>query len=117
MKPTLLPVLLTVAALSLRAADNPFSPPGFPVPQFPTNTFNVKDFGAIGDGETNDTPAIDRAIEKCNSSGGGTVYFPAGRYYAASIHIKSNIRLLLDANAVIFGGPKENFDDAEPNPQ
>jgi len=97
-----LPVALSLA---LHAAENPFTPPNFPVPQFPTNTFNVKDFGAIGDGETNDTPAINRAIEKCNASGGGTVYFPAGRYSAASIHIQSNVRLSLDDSAVIFGGP------------
>lgn len=93
-----------------------FAPPNFPLPKFPNNTFNVKDFGATGNGLTNDTPAIDAAIEKCSSSGGGTVYFPDGKYSSASIHLKSNVRLLLDTNAEIFGGPRENFEAPEPNP-
>jgi len=116
MKTTLAALTFGLVLATAVAADDHFTPPNFPLPQFPTNTFNVKDFGAIGDGATNDTPAIDRAIEKCNADGGGTVYFPAGRYSAASIHIKSNVRLLLDDHATIFGGPKENFEKPEPNP-
>src|SRR6185312_16015542 len=112
MKRTTLVVLISLAALPLWAAENPFTPPNFPLPSFPAKAFNVKDFGATGDGTANDTPAI----EKCNAEGGGTVMFPAGKYSAASIHIKSNVRLLLNKDAVIFGGPKENFEAAEPNP-
>jgi Glycosyl hydrolases family 28 len=108
-----LPVVLSLA---LHAAENPFTPPDFSLPQFATNTFNVKDFGAVGNGETNETPAINRAIEKCNAAGGGTVLFPPGKYGAGSIHLKSNVRLLLDSNAVIFG-MAGTFEDAEPNPQ
>ncbi len=112
--------LLIAACLSCKgnAAEisSPFSPPNFPLPSFRNNTFDVKSFGALGDGITNDTPAINEAIEKCNDSGGGTVTFPAGNYSAASIHIRSNVRLLLDKEAVIFGGPKENFESPEPNP-
>src|SRR6185312_1745845 len=96
-----LAIVLSFVALPLFAAENPFTPPNFPLPKFPDKTFNVKDFGATGSGETNDTPAINAAIEKCNSSGGGTVYFPDGKYSSASIHIKSNVRLLLSSNAVI----------------
>jgi len=100
---------------ALSAKDsNPFTPPNFPLPKFPAKTFNVKDFGATGNGETNDTPAIDAAIEKCNYSGGGTVYFPNGKYAAGSIHLKSNVRLLLDTNAVIFGKVGA-FEPMEPN--
>lgn len=120
MKP-FIPLLFsaTLLATGIRAAENsnPFTPPDFPLPKFPDAIFNVTNFGAVGDGVANDTPAINRAIEKCNASGGGTVMFPAGKYSAASIHIKSNVRLLLDANAVILGGPRENFEPAEPNPQ
>src|SRR6266511_1963488 len=44
-------------------------------------TFNVRDFGATGDGSTNDTPAINRAIVAATAaSGGGVVEFPAGPY-------------------------------------
>jgi polygalacturonase len=94
---------------------NPFTPPNFPTPEFPARTYNVKDFGATGNGVVNDTPAINKAIEKCNASGGGTVIFPAGKYAAGSIHLKSNVRLLLDKNTVIFGKVGA-FEPMEPNP-
>jgi polygalacturonase len=99
---------------TVEAAD-PFTPPNFPLPTFASKTFNVKDFGAIGDGVANDTPAVNKAIEKCNAEGGGTVTFPSGKYSAASIHLKSNVRLQLDDDAIIFGGPPANFEPPEPN--
>ena len=46
----------------------------------PTAVFNVKDFGAVGDGATDDTLAVRKAIDKARTNGGGTVYFPSGRY-------------------------------------
>jgi polygalacturonase len=95
--------------------SSPFTPPNFPTPKFADKTYNVKDFGATGGGAVNDTPAINRAIEKCNADGGGTVTFPAGRYAAGSIHLKSNVRLLLDKDAIIFGKAGA-FEAAEPNP-
>ena len=119
MKPTVLAVLFAfaIASLNMRAEEpaNPFTPPNFPTPQFPPKTYNVMDFGASGGGVANDTPAINRAIEKCHADGGGTVTFPPGRYAAGSIHLQSNVRLLLDTNAVIFGLPGA-FEAAEPNP-
>lgn len=105
---------LILSAFVLNAAENPFTPPNFPLPQFPDKTYNVKDFGATGSGETNDTAAIDAAIEKCNSSGGGTVFFPNGKYGAGSIHLQSDVRLLLESNAVVFGFPGA-FEPMEPN--
>src|SRR5690242_6181562 len=53
-------------------------------------TFNVKDYGAKGNGSTIDSPAIDRAITAANAAGGGTVVFPSGTYQSRSIHLKSN---------------------------
>ena len=109
-------VALQLLSLSIWAANpDPFTPPKIKVPVFRDKTYDVKDFGAVGDGVTNDTPAIDAAIAKCNAEGGGTVHFPAGKYAAASIHLKSNIRLLLDKDAVIFGGTPAWFDAPEPN--
>jgi polygalacturonase len=95
-------LLVAFATAPTRAAEtaDPFTPPHFPLPAFTTNTYNVLDFGATARGLTNDTPAINQAIQKCHDGGGGTVYFPPGKYLAASIHLQSNVRLLLDKDAV-----------------
>ena len=80
--------------------------------------YNVKDFGARGDGKNIDSYAINQAIETAVSQGGGTVYFPAGNYLSYSIRLKSHICLLLDAGATItaaFPSAAEGYDEAEPN--
>ena len=78
--------------------------------------FNVRDFGAVGDGKALDSPAIDRAIATCAGAGGGTVYLPAGTYLSGSIHLTNNLNLFLDAGAVILGAPQSlhAYDRAEP---
>jgi len=70
--------------------------------------FNVRDFGALGDGKTLDSPAINRAIDAAAAAGGGTVWFSSGTYLSVSIHLKSNIGLHLDQGAVILAAsPKD----------
>jgi len=81
---------------------------------------NVRDYGAVGDAKTLDTPAINRAIAAAAAAGGGTVFFPSGTYLSVSIHLKSNISLYLDQGAVILAAsPKDNdsfrYDPPEPN--
>jgi hypothetical protein len=76
--------------------------------------FNVRNFGATGNGSTIDTPAINRAIDAANRAGGGTVLFPAGTYLSVSIHLKSNVTLHLDSGATIRAG-SNGFDPPEPN--
>ena len=63
--------------------------------------FDVRSFGATGDGKTLDTPAINRAIEEAANSGGGTVYIPAGNYLCYSIHLKSKVAIYLEQGATI----------------
>src|SRR5713226_245972 len=80
--------------------------------------YNVKSFGAKGDGKTLDTPAINKAIDAAAAAGGGTVRIPAGNYLSVSIHLRSNITLYLDQCAMIIaaspsGGVK--YDSPEPN--
>jgi polygalacturonase len=65
--------------------------------------FNVRDNGALGDGQTLDSPAIQSVIDACAALGGGTVYLPAGRYLAGSLFLRDNITLHLDSGAVILG--------------
>ena len=65
--------------------------------------FNVRDYGACGDGQTLDTQAIQSAIEACAQHGGGTVFFPAGQYVTGSLFLQSHLTLHLDAGAVVLG--------------
>lgn len=90
-------------------------PPGFPLASFPSASFNVRDFGALGDGKTPDTASINKAIERCNSQGGGNVVFPPGTYLSATIHLLSHVRLVIQSGAEILGAPS-GYDIAEPNP-
>jgi len=62
---------------------------------------NVKDFGAKGDGKTNDNAAIQAAILSCPQN--GTVYFPEGQYYTTPLFLKSDMTLWIGENAVILG--------------
>jgi polygalacturonase len=64
--------------------------------------YDVKDYGAKGDGKNLDTKAIDKAISAANAAGGGTVYFPAGNYLSVTIHLKSNVGLYIDHGATII---------------
>lgn len=78
--------------------------------QASTGFFNVRDFGAIPDGETLNTAAIRAAIAACAEAGGGTVYFPAGRYLTGSLHMESNLTLYLDQGSVLLysGNPEDS---------
>ena len=78
--------------------------------------FDVKTFGAKGDGKSLDRDSINRAIETASAVGGGTVQFPAGTYLTGSIRLRSNITLQLAAGAVIEASPDPTaYDAAEPN--
>lgn len=85
----------------------------------PDGYFNVKDYGAKGDGTHIDSPAINAAIEAASEGGGGTIYFPAGVYPSYTIRLKSNISLYLDHGAVLKAAvPKDSlhYDLPEENP-
>jgi polygalacturonase len=80
------------------------------------NVYNVRSYGAIGDGKKLDSPAINKAIDAAVKAGGGTVLVPAGTYLSGSIHLQSNINLHIDAGATILGAPQEMnaYDETEP---
>ncbi len=106
--------MVTFATVPILVAS-PFTPPNFPLPTFPQRTWSVSQFGAPGRGLANETPGIDKAIAECSDHGGGVVFFPPGKYLAASIHLKSNVELLLAPGAVIVGA-RDGFDLPESNP-
>lgn len=92
-----------------RQGDNLVTATGLtsaPVRSIPTqsnqlNWFNVKDYGAKGDNTTNDTAAIQAALNACNAVGGGTVYLPRGNYKInAALTMYNHIRLLGDGDFV-----------------
>jgi len=101
MRKNLLFILLILSCLSA-IADNP-------------NDYNVRSFGAVGDGKNLDSPAINTAIEAAFANGGGKIIVPAGIYLCGSIHLKSNIELHLLPGAVIKAAPAsmKAYDESE----
>ncbi len=77
--------------------------------------FNVRDYGAKGDGKTLDSPAINAAIEAAVNEGGGQVLLPAGIYLSGSIRLKSNIDLHLAAGCTLLAAPAsmKAYDESE----
>jgi hypothetical protein len=76
--------------------------------------FNIAKYGAKGNGEDKDTAAIQSAIDACRAKGGGTVYFPPGKYLCGSLHLRSNISLYVDHGAMIVMSPDNaDFDPYE----
>ena len=87
-------------------ADNAWSSvPGIlgrvKAPVFPNRQFQVKAYGAVGDGKTDCTAAIRRAIEACSRAGGGRVVVPVGDYLTGPIRLKSNVNLHVPAGATL----------------
>ena len=90
--------LLALAIISIQAKD-----------------YNVKDYGAIGDGKTLDHIAINATIDTCVAHGGGRVVLPAGTYLCGSIRMKSNVELHLMTGSKILAAPAsmKAYDEAE----
>ncbi|VDZ84968.1 Exo-poly-alpha-D-galacturonosidase precursor [Kluyvera intermedia] len=65
-------------------------------PLFPARDVNVRDCGAVGDGTTLDTDAIQRAIRKAHALGGGRVVIPSGRFLTGSLELLSHVNLYLE---------------------
>src|SRR5208282_141593 len=71
------------------------------LPTIPAGNFNVTNFGAVGDGKTDNTTAITKAISAAVAAGGGTVEFPAATntYLSSSFTLYSSIKLQVDTGA------------------
>jgi polygalacturonase len=106
--------LAVLAVAGLTAVDVSLASPASAAPVL----LNVRDFGATGNGSTNDTGAINRAITAANEAvDGGIVRFPSGTYRSAnSIHMKSNVTLQLDSGSTIIGSGADTYDPPESNP-
>jgi polygalacturonase len=102
LKPLLSIVCFSLLSLPLAAAE-----------------FNVRDYGAAGDGVTLDSPAINAAIDAAAKAGGGTVVLPPGTYLSFSIRLKTNITLRIETNAILLAATPSaelgQYDVPEPN--
>ncbi|MFE5501510.1 glycoside hydrolase family 28 protein [Amycolatopsis japonica] len=106
--PLLAPTASAAPALPWPAAEDIVARTKRPV--VPDRTFSVLDFGAKGDGKTDNTAAIRKAIETANARGGGRVVVPKGTFVTGAVYLKSNVDLHLAAGAVLaFGSDASKF--------
>lgn len=75
--------------------------------------FNVRDYGATGEKAQNARQAIQKAIEACAAAGGGLVYFPPGDYSTGTIHLRSHVRLFIEAGATVYSIKDKSAFDRE----
>ncbi|MFE3856508.1 glycosyl hydrolase family 28 protein [Streptomyces griseorubiginosus] len=110
-------IVLFVVALVL-GLGHPAAPATPRGPSPAAAVFDVRDYGAKGDGSANDTPAVNKAITAASSAaGGGVVRFPPGDYKSKNtIHMKSQVTLRLDKGATLQGSSADTYDKAESNP-
>ncbi len=74
----------------------------------PQAVFNIKDYGAVGDGKIDDAVAIQKAIDACNAAGGGRVMIPSGGVYLSSpFNLKSFVEFYVETNAKVLANPDE----------
>lgn len=71
-------------------------------PSFRDHVYSIIDFGAIGDGVSDCSNAINDAINTCNQEGGGKVLVPKGKFLTGAIHLKSNVNLHISEGAVLL---------------
>lgn len=98
--------LVSVMARTAVAATDPQPPADPPAaaasPSVPGH-FDVRAFGAVGDGQTSDTTAIQQAIDACAGQGGGVVVLDQGRFLAGTVELRSHVELHLTSTAVLLG--------------
>jgi polygalacturonase len=103
------PVAASLNGLGLtQAASKPGPVPDHPHPARPMErgpkvSLNVRDLGAIGDGKTKDTLALQQAIDRTAALGGGEVVVPAGDYATGALELRSNVLLRVEDGACLLG--------------
>lgn len=85
-----------------------FELPKIYTPHFKKDTFNILSYGAIADGMTLNSAAINKTIEECAKQGGGTVLIPRGSFVTGPVIMKSNINLHLAKGALVIFSPDFN---------
>jgi polygalacturonase len=80
----------------------PFEMEQVPIPEFPNYSVNIKDYGAVEDGKTLNTTAINQAIEEVSAEGGGKVVIPQGIWLTGPIILQSNVNLHVEKGALVI---------------
>lgn len=75
----------------------------------PSTVFSANQYGAVADGKTLATPAIQKAIDACAAKGGGVVTLNPGTYVSGALFLKSNVNLRIDKSVLLLGS--QNFED------
>lgn len=96
-------------AVQETAGDLPFDMPAWELPSIPSRTVLLTDFGAKGDGVSDNTAAFAQAIDRLVSQGGGHLVVPAGIWKTGPIGMKSNIDLHLERGAVVVFDPNQDL--------
>ncbi|MGA7155925.1 MAG: glycoside hydrolase family 28 protein [Acidobacteriaceae bacterium] len=94
--------VLKVSPLVVAAAVGYVAKAEVPVGSSAKVFYDVRDYGATGDGKTVDTPAINKAIAAVNAADGGTLVFPAGTYVCFTIRLMSRVEIFLSRGCVIL---------------
>ncbi len=87
------------------------------LPVIPAAVFNVTNYGAVGDGMTDNTIAIQNTINACHAAGGGTVEIPAGTFLSGPITLTNNINLQVDTNGLLQMLPLYTYPGGTTNAQ
>lgn len=69
---------------------------------------NIVDLGAVGDGKTDNTQIVQKAIDQASAGGNGKVFFPSGKFLTGVIRLKSNVEINLDEKAIWLGSAKRS---------
>jgi polygalacturonase len=85
----------------IAAPAAPFRMPKLKAVSFPNRIFDIRKYGALGDGQFDCCSALAKAIDACHSAGGGKVLVPPGKWFTGPIHLKSNVNLHLEDGAIV----------------
>lgn len=93
---------MTSSQVERSETHNGWSMPEVQLPVIPDNLFRITDYGAVGDGHTDNTHAFQQAIRACSEAGGGRVIIPAGLWLTGPLKLVSRLELHAEAGALVM---------------